>query len=143
MITLQIKGEKEVSQKLQRLARGTWPALTVALDLEAKKILQTSQTKYVPVVEGDLRDSGYVKPSTHSHNTVRVNVGYSSPYAKVTHENPRAGKTSGRDPSGRSYKQWSTVGSWKFLEHPMNRAALGMARRLGKIINLSWSRLVK
>ena len=54
-------------------------------------------------------------------------IGYSAAYATFVHENPRAGKTEGKSPSGKEYKPekgskrkvYSTVGQWKFLEQPL------------------------
>lgn len=43
-------------------------------------------------------------------------VGFSAVYAWAVHENPRAGHTGGVSPSGQSYKSYSEVGEYKFLE---------------------------
>ena len=47
-----------------------------------------------------------------------VHVGYSAYYAPWVHENPRAGITGGKSPSGRKYPEgtYSVVGQWKFLQ---------------------------
>lgn len=45
--------------------------------------------------------------------------GYKAPWALVTHENERTGKTGGESPSGRKYTYWSPTGQWQFLRQPL------------------------
>lgn len=143
MLSFKLSGAKNVEQNFGRLAAGTWPSIAVAINEEAEHILNESQEKYVPVVSGDLKDSGFVRPAGRSHRDVRAVIGYDSPYAAVTHENPRAGKTRGMSPSGKPYTEWSSVGTWKFLEKPMARRAKVLQRVVGQKITIAWAQLLR
>jgi hypothetical protein len=98
--------------------------LVQATMLTAEKIMADSKD-LVPVDTGTLRSSGVVLPAAITGTTVSVTLGYggaAAPYARMVHENPRAGKTGGLSPSGMPYKTWAKVGQWKFLEIPFVRA---------------------
>ena len=72
-------------------------------------------------------------PPEVSGTKVTVAMGYGDAavaYAAAVHENARAGKTGGTSPSGRRYKHWAAVGSWKYLELPFLAAEKGMLSRL-------------
>lgn len=53
---------------------------------------------------------------------LEVAIGYSAPYTRKVHDNPRAGKTGGVSPSGKRYRHWAAVGEYKFLETAMREA---------------------
>lgn len=76
----------------------------------------------VPVMDGNLRASGYVASDVKTKGD-SVYIGYHAVYAAKVHENPRSGKTGGVSPSGRPYKKWAKVGKWKFLEDPIKKYA--------------------
>ena len=79
----------------------------------AKKVFKRSQQLVPREVTRELYDSAYIKQLGKGFT---VDIGYSAPHAKRTHENPRAGKTRGISPSGRHYHKWATKGQWKWLE---------------------------
>jgi len=124
---LTITGDKALSKKLLSIAAKTPKAAASGLFIEANRIMGES-IKAAPSDIGTLRSAGIVGEDEHvekpkiTFKGVSVRMGYggaASDYAIVVHENPRAGKTGGRSPSGKKYKTWSTVGGWKFLERPV------------------------
>lgn len=123
---LVVTGTERVQAALAALGEAGPSAVARGLYREAQDILTVSQEQYVPVDTGALRNSGFVQEPVG----MSVTLGYGAPYALVTHENPRAGKTAGVSPSGAHYKHWARVGEWKYLETPWKAATAGMADRL-------------
>lgn len=106
-----------------------------ALYREGNRIITRSKQEFVPVVTGNLRSSGYVELPQANGTEVTVTIGFggaAAAYAAMVHENPRSGNTGGVSPRGRPYKNFSTVGQWKYLEQPMNEARPGFAGRIAQ-----------
>lgn len=125
-ISFSFAKQKALIQKLNRLSKQE--LLQVASSTmyqEGEKIMAISKEKYVPVATGNLKSSGQVSlPKTSGGTRVEVEMGYgnsSTEYAIYVHENPRAGKTKGKSPSGAKYKRYSKVGKWKYLEIPFRK----------------------
>jgi len=109
-------------------------AMGAALYQEGNEIIASCVAKHVPVDMGPLASSGYTELPAIKGGDVSVTVGFggtAAPYAAAVHENPRAGKTGGRSPSGRPYKHWAKVGHWKYLETSINEAASDFTSRVG------------
>lgn len=88
-------------------------------------IMSESQEEYVPRDTSTLASTGFVEQPEKDTNKVTVTLGYggpAAPYALAVHENPRAGRTGGRSPSGARYKTWAKTGQWKYLETPVKNA---------------------
>jgi hypothetical protein len=113
-------------------------ALRVEAEVEvmtpAKKSIRGGEG--VPVDLGPLRSSGHVKDVERRGKELSVAMGFGGPagagnlgetnreyvgYAIIQHENPNF---------------HHTVGSWKYLEIPFNRAIVGMAERIAKEVKL-------
>lgn len=149
-INVKVKGLPELEAELVRLGRRAPKALGSAFFQIAEEIIGLSKEKFVPVDQGILRASGFVEVPKISGSNVSVELGFGGPagkgniggdsnkekvgYAIVVHENPRAGKTGGTSPKGRSYKTWSTVGGWKYLERPFNAAQKNLDRRAAELV---------
>ena len=104
-----------------------------ALRVEQLNTMNESQRE-VPVDTGVLRASK-TTPAPFVRGGVAVAwLSYTAAYAFVVHENPRSGQTGGVSPSGQRYRSYARVGKWKYLEHPMKRAARGFSRRVGQYI---------
>lgn len=115
--------------------------LGLALYMHAEDVMAESQERLVPVRDGGLKSSGYVKPpALGGKSLVEVKLGYSAPYARRTHENPRAGKTGGTSPSGRKYKKWAKVGQWKFLEQPLRDSESRFIAVVAAVVRQAWAR---
>ena len=98
-------------------------ALGRSIFQEAEEIMADSKSKYVPVVTGTLRNSGFVQLPRIGRSKVSIVLGYggaAQKYALRVHENPRTGKTA----SG------SKVGQWKYLEVPFREKSKGMGARI-------------
>lgn len=105
--------------------------LGAGLYQEAEAIMTTAKEDYVPVDQGTLRASGFVREVT----PLEVELGFggpAAPYALAVHENPRSGKTGGISPRGKHYTHWAQVGEWKYLETPFKAATAGMDGRLAE-----------
>ncbi|NBO55359.1 MAG: hypothetical protein EBU84_12390 [Actinobacteria bacterium] len=95
--------------------------LEKALYLEAELIMTTSKRDYVPVVTGNLRNSGTVKRPVRNGDKIEVELGYggsAAPYAAIVHEYP---KTIGQ-------------GKNKYLSQPLAVSSKNMAARVAKHI---------
>lgn len=138
-----ITGADRVMRNLRTLGEDFPGALGRALYKFAEKdIAGPAKQTYAPVVDSGIRNSIRVEAPVVAARSASVSVaagGSSAPYAKVTHENPRTGKTGGFSPSGRRYKRWSRVGEWKYIETPARLAAadgVGFVRAAKEEINL-------
>lgn len=126
-IRLTVSGADEVLRRLRALG-ADFPA---AAGRALKRFVETevatpAKQDYVPVVTGALRSSIVTDEPAIAGNRITVTVGAGGaavPYARLVHENPRAGRTGGLSPSGKRYKRWSRVGQWKYLEQPAIEAA--------------------
>ncbi len=128
-----VQGTAEIIQALQALGPQAQQGLAATLFEVGEEIMADSKEHYVPVDTGVLRESGYVEPPVLNGTETTVVLAYggaASAYALLVHENPRAGKTGGLSPQGKSYKHWARVGSWKFLETPFKEAAGRLVERL-------------
>lgn len=117
----------KVLAKLRVLERNYPDAVGKALyRFVEEQVATASRRRFVPVATGNLRASILTEQPTMTGTSVTVTVGAGGAavaYAAAVHENPRAGKTGGRSPSGVKYKRWSRVGEWKYLETPAMEAA--------------------
>lgn len=124
--TIHLKNIKHLKDNLQKLKPLLLEAAAESLYQSAQMILSESQDEYVPRDTSTLASTGFVAAPDKTENRVSVTLGYggpAAPYALAVHENPRAGKTGGRSPSGARYKHWAKVGGWKYLETPVKNAA--------------------
>lgn len=138
---LTFTGSAQLESNLRRLAELAPAAVAQGLMEHAEDVMRVSKTEYVPVDLGTLRQSGTVLPPVITGSEVSVTLGYggpAAPYALAVHENPRAGHTGGRSPSGRPYRHWARVGGWKYLETPFEQ----MASRMVPVVEAAVARLV-
>lgn len=132
-INFKITGDKNLINKLNKMAGKNPKSVAKAIYGEATEIMSDSKNNYCPVDSSDLKNSGHVELPEIKGNNIIVKLGYggaAAPYALVVHENPRSGKTGGVSPQGKKYKRWAKVGQWKYLETPLVNAIKGMAERL-------------
>lgn len=135
---LVVRGADDVIRNLHALGDQMPAALGRSLYRFAEvDITGPAKDEYAPVLTGALRSSLRTEQPEIGRRGARVVVaagGAAASYAKIVHENPRAGQTGGTSPSGRRYKRWSRVGQWKFLETPAMLAAssgVGFVREAG------------
>lgn len=133
MIAGKVTGAAEAARRLEMLADPVAQAVAQTLHLTAEQIMAEAKGR-VPVRDGPLRASGFVAPVRLEGTALVSEAGFALPYALVTHENPRAGKTGGISPSGRRYKRWAKVGEWKFLETPFKAIAPKLGERLRRAV---------
>lgn len=108
---------KTDTKALRALIDGSHTAdIAAALYTEAEAIMRWSRDEWVPIVTGQLYDSGYVKDPDVRRNKVSVEIGYDAPYALVVHEAP---------------PDWGQ-GMNKYLEWPMLLSQHGMLDRVGE-----------
>jgi hypothetical protein len=119
-ISMKLAGFSQWQRDLKRAQRQAESEVEAEVVRTAEAILASAKGVYVPVVSGELRQSGRVNPPRRSRQVVEVTLGFYAVYALAVHENPRAGKTGGRSPSGRRYRLYATSGAWKFLEQPLS-----------------------
>ena len=129
-----IVGAKTLFNKFKKYGAIAADTTASTLYTEAEAIIADAKENYVPVVTGALRGSGFVEPPKISGGKMTVTLGFGGPaakYALIVHENPRAGKTKGKSPSGAKYKKYSKVGQWKYLETPFNKRVKGVGPKIG------------
>ncbi len=127
-IVVRLQGGKEAVNSLRRIGSAAPGIVAAAIHRVGEDIMGDSKENYVPVALGGLRASGKVEPPRTVSGNFIVELSFGDTavdYARVVHENPRAGKTMGVSPSGAPYPRtqggkptWSTVGQWKYLETP-------------------------
>lgn len=136
-MSFKLTGADQMRRRLQQIAKKVPDRLAAALYVEAEKISTDSARNYVPVREGVLRASRYVKKPEIKGRAVSVEIGYggaASAYAIAVHENPSRydppsweGVTVTFRPAGRGPK---------YLERPLKEALKGMAERLAAEIDI-------
>ena len=130
-----VEGLNQLLRKLVRLGGGEMQTLLgQELRVEGELIMTDAKENYVPVDYGTLRATGLVTGPEMLLNLVTVALSFggpAAPYALAVHENPRAGKTGGVSPAGKSYKHFAQHGQWKFLEAPVVAAEPGLEGRIG------------
>jgi len=140
------EGSDKLRAKLQALAQATPLILATAVREETEVLMAEIKEKHVPKRDSILAGSGYVKDAVlTAGGIVRCVFGFggaAAPYAWVTHENPRAGKTQGVSPSGQRYKKWAKVGAYKFVEQPLFAFAGGLPQRIFKRVNDKWHAVI-
>lgn len=130
-MSFELRGQREMQQRLRDLARRFPKATEDALYLEGEKIMTKSKQDYVPVDDGTLRSSGHVKKPERRGKEVSVRMVYggsSAPYALTIHENPSV-----HDPPtwrGVEVKFHPDGRGPKYLQKPMNEAIPGMSSRI-------------
>ena len=142
MIKFTVKRTLNMEQYVATAPEKVAQAVRAALYQEASAIMTDSKSNFVPVDTGNLRASGTVLTPTVEGDQVSIRFGYGGPaaaYARAVHENPRAGKTGGRSPSGQKYTSWAKVGQWKYLEIPFKNAKAGLAGRIMKRVRSALS----
>jgi len=128
-----VKGFRELELKLANLARQAPEEARQAVIEGAEVILERSQ-ELVPRDTEELAESAFISPPRRDGQRSTVTVGYGAPYALVTHENPRAGKTGGKSPSGRTYPHYAQTGQWKWLETAYKERGGQAVVRMGKTL---------
>lgn len=115
---------KALTRKLQAIADATPRIAAKALFAEASIVMGESQTEYVPVDTGVLKNSGFVGAPKIGPSSVEVELGYggaAAAYAVVQHERL-------------DYRH--TVGQAKYLETPVlawgDRAERTLGDRIGR-----------
>jgi hypothetical protein len=121
-IGLEISGDADLAQTVQKALEGLNTAAIGPLVEEAETIMAASK-EIVPVLSGDLRNSGDAVGINieREGDVVSVAFGYgglASSYAVLQHETP---------PEIFSHAPGKM---WKYLERPVYEAAEGMAERL-------------
>lgn len=130
-----MKGLKGLQARIDAIGRNTPNVVAVALTEEAHVILGDSVTNYVPKDTGHLSATAKVDAARVNAREVMVDLGYGADYALDVHENPRAGQTEGRSPSGKPYPHWARTGEWKYLETPLKTHAPEVAEMLRREID--------
>lgn len=123
-LPFELRGAKAMQRKIERIAREHANRVERALRVEAELIMTQSKRDFVPVDLGVLRASGRVENVLRRGRDLEVSLVYgdaSAPYALIQHENP--------DFAHR-------VGSWKYLEIPLNEAIPGMNARIAAEVRL-------
>ncbi len=113
-----LKGEREARARLRAFKDKFTAAMTDFTDREAEELVAIIRQEWVPVDQGDLRDSGKserVKTGKTTKATRVVFGGPKAPYAWLQHENL-------------DFRH--RVGSAKFVERPLFRKMSGMSVRL-------------
>ncbi len=131
-ISLTMTGADIMQKHVQMLAAQVPHAVAAALTVEAE-LTMTEAKELCPVDTGALRSSGLAEPPVIAGRSISVTLGFggpAAPYALSVHENPRAGQTMGRSPSGATYQHYSRVGQWKFLEMPVLARTRGFVTRI-------------
>jgi hypothetical protein len=130
--TFKLTGVTKMHKLLVKAAKETPQLAAAALRREAEAIMADSKENFVPIDQGVLRASGYVRAAPGSKaGNIAVMLGYGGAaraYALAVHENPSKhdppswkGKTILFKPSGRGPK---------YLERPLKNAAATLAERL-------------
>ncbi len=110
-----IKSAAEASKRLRRLKARFTAAMDDFTIREAKELLTVIKDEWVPVDQGDLRDSGRVERVKVNQHTRKTIVSFNTPYAWEQHENL-------------DYRH--SVGTAKYVERPLLQAMNGMSTRL-------------
>jgi hypothetical protein len=125
-ITVQVSGLRECLATLQQLeSRAPYAAAVLLKDFVETQVIAPAK-ELVPVDTGALRSTLQASEPIIAGTKISVEAsagGPAAPYALSVHENPRSGKTGGKSPSGKSYRNWARTGEWKFLERPALAAA--------------------
>lgn len=129
--SFKLTGASKVNAALKRAAKMMPKEVAAALRREAEIIMTDSKDNFVPVDQGVLRASGYVRTPSARAGNIQVAMGYggaAKAYALAVHEHPSKhsppswkGKTVNFKPSGRGPK---------YLERPLKNAAGDLANRL-------------
>lgn len=117
-IIFRLSGLANVGKALSSIIDDFEDVVGRALYQEGEAIMTDSKENFVPVDLGTLKSSGHVDQPRRSGKDVTVLLAYggaAAPYALIQHENPDF---------------IHTVGSWKYLEKPLNVALSGMAQRV-------------
>lgn len=148
-----LEGIEELRKAFQKAKDRAHVALASGLFLEAERIMRDSK-RQVPVDEGILRASGFVRPPTTSGTKIVVTMGYggaAKAYALYIHEGtgPAVGRPPFMPPVA-PIREWArrvlgdaslgfviarAIGQKglrprKYLEKPFRRRVRGMGRRL-------------
>lgn len=86
-----LKGEKQMQQRIQRIASKFPDKVKGALRIEAEMIMTRSKRDFVPVDLGPLRASGHVDNPVRVGKDISVKLSYggaASEYALAVHEHP-------------------------------------------------------
>ena len=112
---IRIRGLRRVQRNLNFRIRFIQGRTDAGVYEAARYILRASDTK-VPVLSGELVESGYLRPIKSIHGTA-IGIGYAAVYALAVHENPLAGQLGHKNKATHSRKRYAESGEWKFLEH--------------------------
>jgi hypothetical protein len=120
MISVNLTGIAEVTQRLQRLGAAPMPALGEVLYEEGNRIMGQS-VQLVPVDTGNLRSTSHVDRPTRAGTRVEVELSYGkhgdAPYAAVVHFTPDPPV---HHPRGQSH----------YLQQPLFAATAGFVQRI-------------
>lgn len=119
MASFELRGGREMRQRLERMARRFPDTMKMALRTEAELIMARSKAEFVPVDLGVLRASGHVQQPVKKGGAVEVTLAYggaAEAYALIQHER---------------LDFQHRVGQAKYLERPMMDAMPGMGERIG------------
>lgn len=124
-VTVTVSGLPQMKQRMQYVRDILVRELANELYTEFSAVMEDSKANYVPVDQGTLRDSGYVKDPVIEGEHISVEMGYGGPdipYALIQHEDLTFNHPGGRQA--------------KYLERPMLEAAPGMTARMAPRIRL-------
>lgn len=91
-----------------------------------------------PRMDGILVNSGYVHVDIVGQS-ISLDVGFSAPYARAVHENPRSGRTGGVSPRGKKYRKWARVGGYRYLQRAVDESDAVALDQIGEGI-AAWLR---
>lgn len=114
-VSFEYKGEAVVLTRLELLTKLLPPKIAATLFQQCEIVMTDSNTNYVPVRDGILRASGFVKRPVIEPGKISVTLGYggaAKAYAAVQHENLDYKHPAKDNPGGQA-------GQPKYLERPL------------------------
>lgn len=117
MMTMKVRGGKQVLRNLEKYAR-KYPEATAEAVHEEALLLEAESIKEAPVDTGRMRASSFTKPPQDKNNPVAT-VGYGTKYAIYVHEREELNHTTGKA---------------KFLIDPFRRLMRDYGNRLARRI---------
>jgi hypothetical protein len=138
-VRFSLKGTKTMAAKLRAMAENQHKRGSTSLFRRAQAILKRSREEFVPVDEGDLRDSGYVKLFRDTRERTTIQIGFSALHAVPVHEHlsehsPYSWRTA--EARGSPVRFHPDGRGPKFLEIPFLEAQATLKRDLAQDLQL-------
>lgn len=143
MFSVEFEGLKELLDQLRKYPDKVLQALESALYVEGEQTISEAKP-LVPVDEGVLRASGFVKLPEVNGDDVMVEIGFGGPAGTGNHDN-ETNLPAKKNKTGdvgyavivhEDLTAFHTVGQSKYLEAPLNKRRDGYSKRIGqRIVN--------